>query len=130
MPTYEYACKACGQHIDVFQSFSDDPLTECPSCGGELRKVFGNIAISFKGSGFYKNDSRAEGNGHRPSSNGKGAGASGSGEGEGGGSTTSSEGGSSSSSTSSSSSSSESSSPSSSDGGSSAPAKKEPAATR
>lgn len=58
MPTYEYACRACGEHLEVVQSFKDDPLTECPSCGGELRKVFGAIGIAFKGSGFYRNDSR------------------------------------------------------------------------
>jgi putative FmdB family regulatory protein len=58
MPTYEYRCKACGEHVEVVQSFKDDPLTECPACGGPLRKVFGNIGIAFKGSGFYKNDSR------------------------------------------------------------------------
>jgi putative FmdB family regulatory protein len=59
MPTYEYRCKSCGEHLEVVQSFTDDPLTECPSCGGDLRKVFGSIGISFKGSGFYKTDSRA-----------------------------------------------------------------------
>ena len=59
MPTYEYACKECGEHHEVHQSFSDPSLTECPSCGGPLRKVFGNIGIAFKGSGFYKNDSRS-----------------------------------------------------------------------
>ena len=59
MPTYEYACKACGKHLEVVQSFTDDALTECPSCAGDLRKVFGSIGISFKGSGFYKTDSRA-----------------------------------------------------------------------
>jgi putative FmdB family regulatory protein len=59
MPTYEYACKSCGQHLEVVQSFSDDALTTCPACAGSLRKVFGNIGISFKGSGFYKNDSRS-----------------------------------------------------------------------
>jgi putative FmdB family regulatory protein len=58
MPTYEYACKACGEHLEVVQSFKDDPLTECPKCGGELRKVFSPIGIAFKGSGFYKTDSR------------------------------------------------------------------------
>lgn len=58
MPTYEYACDQCGQHLDVVQSFSDDPLTLCEACGGSLRKVFGNVGIVFKGSGFYKNDSR------------------------------------------------------------------------
>lgn len=59
MPTYEYACKACGEHLEVAQSFKDDALTKCPNCGGELRKVFGSIGIVFKGSGFYKNDSRS-----------------------------------------------------------------------
>ena len=58
MPVYEYACKACAQHIEVAQSFRDDPLTTCPNCGGPLRKVFGSIGISFKGSGFYRTDSR------------------------------------------------------------------------
>ena len=61
MPTYEYACKECDDHLEVHQSFTDPPLTECPSCGGPLRKVFGNIAITFKGSGFYKTDSRDNG---------------------------------------------------------------------
>jgi putative FmdB family regulatory protein len=59
MPTYEYACRKCGEHLEVVQSFSDDPLTECPNCGGDLKKVFGNIGIVFKGSGFYKTDSRS-----------------------------------------------------------------------
>lgn len=58
MPTYEYACKNCGEHLEVVQSFKDDPLTTCPQCEGELRKVFGSIGIAFKGSGFYKTDSR------------------------------------------------------------------------
>ena len=58
MPTYEYACKSCGEHVEVVQSFSDDPLTTCPACGGPLRKVFGSIGIAFKGSGFYRTDSR------------------------------------------------------------------------
>src|SRR5580693_9824830 len=58
MPTYEYACKKCGEHVEVVQSFKDGPLTECPARGGPLRKVFGNIGIAFKGSGFYKTDSR------------------------------------------------------------------------
>jgi putative FmdB family regulatory protein len=59
MPTYEYACKSCGEHIEVVQSFQDEPLTTCPTCQGALRKVFGNIGITFKGSGFYKTDSRS-----------------------------------------------------------------------
>jgi putative FmdB family regulatory protein len=58
MPTYEYACKSCNEHVEVVQSFKDDPLTTCPACSGPLRKVFGSIGISFKGSGFYKTDSR------------------------------------------------------------------------
>ncbi|MDQ6615637.1 MAG: FmdB family transcriptional regulator [Actinomycetota bacterium] len=60
MPTYEYACRSCGKHQEVQQHFADDPLTTCPSCGGELRKVFGNIAISFKGRGFYSTDNRSD----------------------------------------------------------------------
>src|SRR5438874_7315267 len=61
MPTYEYRCKECGEELEVVQSFTDDPLTECANCGGALRKVFGNIGITFKGSGFYKTDSRSSG---------------------------------------------------------------------
>ena len=60
MPTYEYRCKDCGEHLEVVQAFTDDPLTECPACHGQLRKVFGNIGITFKGSGFYKTDSRSK----------------------------------------------------------------------
>lgn len=60
MPTYEYRCKACGQELEVVQSFTDDALTTCEACGGQLRKVFGNVGIAFKGSGFYKNDSRGK----------------------------------------------------------------------
>jgi putative FmdB family regulatory protein len=59
MPTYEYACKTCGEHLEVVQSFKDDALTTCPACGGPLRKVFGSIGIAFKGSGFYRTDSRS-----------------------------------------------------------------------
>ena len=59
MPTYEYACKSCGKDLEVVQSFTDEPLRICPSCGGELKKVFGNVGIVFKGSGFYKTDSRS-----------------------------------------------------------------------
>lgn len=66
MPTYEYRCKDCDHEFDVVQSFSDAALTECPSCGGNLRKVFGNVGITFKGSGFYKTDSRSgTGNGSK-----------------------------------------------------------------
>ena len=59
MPTYEYACTSCGHRLDAVQSFSDDPLTTCPECEGELRKVYGAVGIVLKGSGFYKTDSRA-----------------------------------------------------------------------
>ncbi len=59
MPTYEYACTACAEHIEVVQSFTDASLTECPSCGGRLRKVFSPVGVVFKGSGFYKTDSRS-----------------------------------------------------------------------
>jgi putative FmdB family regulatory protein len=58
MPTYEYLCKSCGHRFDVWQSFSDDPLTECPNCGAHIQRVLFPAGIVFKGSGFYKNDSR------------------------------------------------------------------------
>jgi putative FmdB family regulatory protein len=70
MPTYEYACRNCGSHLEVVQSFSDDPLTACPHCGGALRKVFGSIGITFKGSGFYKTDSRSGSSAKRSSGEG------------------------------------------------------------
>jgi putative FmdB family regulatory protein len=60
MPTYEYACTECGAHIEVVQSMSDAPLTACAVCGGKLRKVFSPIGIVFKGSGFYRTDSRGK----------------------------------------------------------------------
>lgn len=56
MPTYEYRCKSCAREFEIVQSFSDDALTTCNECGGPLRKLFGNVGISFKGDGFYKND--------------------------------------------------------------------------
>ncbi len=60
MPTYVYACKSCGHGFEQHQSFSDDALTTCPACGQEtLRKVFNSVGIVFKGSGFYKTDSRS-----------------------------------------------------------------------
>jgi putative FmdB family regulatory protein len=58
VPTYEYACTSCGEQLEVVQKFTDDPLTECPSCGSRLRKVFSPVGIVFKGSGFYRTDSR------------------------------------------------------------------------
>ncbi len=58
MPTYQYACTACGHKLEAVQSFTDDPLTECPECAGRLRKLFSSVGIVFKGSGFYRTDSR------------------------------------------------------------------------
>ena len=59
MPTYEYACKKCGEHFDIYQSFEDDPIKKHKGCGGAVRRVFGSVGIAFKGSGFYKTDSRS-----------------------------------------------------------------------
>ena len=61
MPTYQYQCADCGEALEIRQSFSDDALTECPVCGGSLRKVFNAVGVVFKGSGFYKTDSRSSG---------------------------------------------------------------------
>ncbi|HXF03054.1 MAG TPA: FmdB family zinc ribbon protein [Arthrobacter sp.] len=58
MPTYAYACKDCTHAFDIQQSFSDDSLTVCPECGGNLRKKFNSVGVVFKGSGFYRTDSR------------------------------------------------------------------------
>ncbi len=58
MPTYAYACTQCGHRFDAVQSFSDASLTECPACGGLLRKQFGTVGVTFNGSGFYRTDSR------------------------------------------------------------------------
>ncbi|GGN74199.1 FmdB family zinc ribbon protein [Nocardia rhizosphaerihabitans] len=58
MPTYSYACTECDNRFDIVQSFSDDTLTECPQCTGKLRKLFNSVGIVFKGSGFYRTDSR------------------------------------------------------------------------
>ncbi|VXC16271.1 FmdB family zinc ribbon protein [Nocardioides sp. AX2bis] len=58
MPTYQYACTECGHRFEQVQSFSDDALTECPQCQGRLRKLFNAVGVVFKGSGFYRNDSR------------------------------------------------------------------------
>lgn len=78
MPTYQYACTACAQRLEVVQRFTDDPLTDCPACAGRLRKVFSAVGVVFKGSGFYRTDSRAA----AAASNGKGE-AKGEGEGKG-----------------------------------------------
>jgi putative FmdB family regulatory protein len=84
MPTYEYACVDCGQHLEVVQSFGDDPLAVCGACGGRLRKVFHPAGILFKGSGFYSTDNR-KGSKRAGESSGGGTGAPGSsGEGSGG----------------------------------------------
>ncbi len=60
MPTYQYACTACDERLEAVQSFTDAPLTECPACSGTLRKVFSAVGVVFKGSGFYKTDSRGK----------------------------------------------------------------------
>jgi putative FmdB family regulatory protein len=59
VPTYQYACTDCADRLEVVQKFTDDPMTVCPSCGGKLRKIFSPVGIVFKGSGFYRTDSRA-----------------------------------------------------------------------
>ena len=58
MPTYQYRCTECGEDLEAVQKFSDAPLTTCPACGGRLRKVFNAVGVVFKGSGFYRTDSR------------------------------------------------------------------------
>lgn len=59
MPTYAYTCTACGHSFDIQQSFADDALTVCPECSGRLRKIFSTVGVTFKGSGFYRTDSRS-----------------------------------------------------------------------
>jgi putative FmdB family regulatory protein len=66
VPTYQYACTECGHAFDQFQSFSEDSLTVCPVCQGRLRKVFNAVGVVFKGSGFYRTDSRVGSNGDEP----------------------------------------------------------------
>jgi putative FmdB family regulatory protein len=78
VPTYQYACTECDHRFDAVQSFSDPSLTECPVCGGKLRKVFSSVGIVFKGSGFYRTDSRA-GSGSTVAKAESGAGSEGSG---------------------------------------------------
>ena len=90
MPTYQYACTACGDELEAVQSFTDTALSECPVCGGQLRKVYSAIGVVFKGSGFYKNDSRsgkgsadgASGDGGKPDAGKSDAGKPDSGKGE------------------------------------------------
>ena len=59
MPTYQYRCTECGEDLEAVQKFSDPALTTCPTCGGQLRKVFNAVGVVFKGSGFYRTDSRS-----------------------------------------------------------------------
>ncbi|WP_209693155.1 FmdB family zinc ribbon protein [Kribbella aluminosa] len=66
MPTYQYQCTDCGESLEARQSFTDDALTVCPNCQGNLRKVFNAVGVVFKGSGFYRNDSRSSGTGSVP----------------------------------------------------------------
>ena len=68
MPTYQYACTECEHGFEAVQKFSDDALTECPQCTGKLRKVFSAVGVVFKGSGFYRTDSRPVGNSDAPKS--------------------------------------------------------------
>jgi putative regulatory protein, FmdB family len=68
MPTYAYACKQCDHAFDAVQSFSDPALTDCPQCGGVLRKQYGTVGVTFNGSGFYRTDSRASAGGSSSSS--------------------------------------------------------------
>jgi putative FmdB family regulatory protein len=70
VPTYQYVCTACGERLEAVQKFTDDPLSECPSCKGKLRKVFSAVGIVFKGSGFYRTDSRASSSSTDSSSSG------------------------------------------------------------
>lgn len=68
MPTYQYQCTECGEGLEAVQKFTDDALTECPNCGGRLKKVFSAVGIVFKGSGFYRNDSRGSSSTSSPAS--------------------------------------------------------------
>jgi putative FmdB family regulatory protein len=76
MPTYQYACTECGHAFEKFQSFSDDALTHCPECDGRLRKVFNAVGVVFKGSGFYRTDSRSSSGSESGSSSDSGSGSS------------------------------------------------------
>ncbi|MES9617587.1 FmdB family zinc ribbon protein [Streptomyces tuirus] len=66
MPTYQYQCTECGEGLEAVQKFTDDALTECPACKGRLKKVFSAVGIVFKGSGFYRNDSRGSSSSSSP----------------------------------------------------------------
>ncbi|MER6245612.1 FmdB family zinc ribbon protein [Streptomyces griseorubiginosus] len=71
MPTYQYQCTECGEGLEAVQKFTDDALTECPNCHGRLKKVFSAVGIVFKGSGFYRNDSRGSSSSSSPASSSK-----------------------------------------------------------
>ncbi|MEU5715401.1 FmdB family zinc ribbon protein [Streptomyces sp. NPDC020403] len=66
MPTYQYQCTECGEGLEAVQKFTDDALTVCPNCEGRLKKVFSAVGIVFKGSGFYRNDSRGSSSSSTP----------------------------------------------------------------
>lgn len=70
MPTYQYACTECGHSFEQFQSFSEDALTVCPECDGRLRKLFNAVGVVFKGSGFYRTDSRSASSSATPAASG------------------------------------------------------------
>jgi putative FmdB family regulatory protein len=71
VPTYQYQCTECGEGLEAVQKFTDDALTECPHCSGRLKKVFSAVGIVFKGSGFYRNDSRGSSSSSSPASSSK-----------------------------------------------------------
>ncbi|MFI0718962.1 FmdB family zinc ribbon protein [Streptomyces sp. NPDC021224] len=73
MPTYQYQCTECGEGLEAVQKFSDDALTECPNCGGRLRKVFSAVGVVFKGSGFYRTDSRGSSSSSTPAAKSSGS---------------------------------------------------------
>lgn len=73
MPTYQYQCTECGEGLEAVQKFTDDALTVCPNCDGRLKKVFSAVGIVFKGSGFYRNDSRGASSSSSPASSSKSA---------------------------------------------------------
>ncbi|MFD6418143.1 FmdB family zinc ribbon protein [Streptomyces sp. NPDC060194] len=76
MPTYQYQCTECGEGLEVVQKFTDDALTVCPNCEGRLKKVFSAVGIVFKGSGFYRNDSRGSSSSSSPATSSSTAGSS------------------------------------------------------
>nr|WP_145492525.1 MULTISPECIES: FmdB family zinc ribbon protein [Streptomyces] len=73
MPTYQYQCTECGEGLEAVQKFTDDALTECPNCNGRLKKVFSAVGIVFKGSGFYRNDSRGSTSSSSPATKSSGS---------------------------------------------------------